>query len=326
MNALLLAMVVLAGAGALAMAVFAGIRASELKRARLRLARIANQGKKHKPHLTKVTVRRDAADSSIKALDSLIKRLMPQPAKLRERLVATGMRISLGEYLLGSLVLGAGVAIVMTDFAGMGSAISLPLALAAGVGIPYLITGRMISTRQRKFLAQFAEAVELIVRGLKSGVPVNESIRLVGQEIPDPVGVEFREIMQSMVMGQNITDAFAAASKRINLPEFRFFVISLSIQQETGGNLAETLENLASIVRQRKHMKLKIRSISSEARASAYILGSLPFLMFGGLSVMSPDYMAILFDTNCGHFVIAGALTSLAIGVGVMIKMGKFDI
>jgi tight adherence protein B len=251
---------------------------------------------------------------------------LPQPAKLRERLAAAGARLSLGEYVLTNLLVAVGLFVVLFNLGKFGLFVALPLSFAAGISLPHLVIGNMIGRRQRKFLSQFADAVDLIVRGLKSGVPVSESIRLVGQEIPDPVGIEFRQIMDSMAMGQTITEAFAAASKRIDLPEFRFFVISLTIQQETGGNLAETLENLSSIVRQRKQMKLKIRSISSEARASAYILGSLPFLMFGGLSLMSPDYMAILFDGTRGHLVIAGAMTSLAIGVGTMIKMGKFDI
>jgi tight adherence protein B len=127
-------------------------------------------------------------------------------------------------------------------------------------------------------------------------------------------------------LGQTYEEAMAAASKRINLPEFRFFVVSLNIQQETGGNLAETLENLAVILRKRRQMKLKVKALSSEARASAYIIGSLPFLMFIGLSAMSPDYMTILFADRRGNMVLGMAIGSLLTGVMTMIKMGKLEI
>jgi tight adherence protein B len=200
------------------------------------------------------------------------------------------------------------------------------LGMAAGFYLPWFQTGRMTANRQRKFINLFADAIELMVRGLKSGVPVGESIKVVGQEIADPVGVEFRAITDGLQLGQTYDEALTAASNRINLPEFRFFVVTLNIQQETGGNLAETLENLAIILRKRKQMKLKVKALSSEARASAYIVGSLPFLMFIGLTAMNPDYMTILLDDRRGNLVLGMAITSLMTGVLTMIKMGKLEI
>lgn len=272
-----------------------------------------------------VTVRRDVADSSIKALDRLIKHMLPRPAALRERLASTGRRISLGEYILASLVTG-GICFLAGRFAGLGVFVAAMLGVAGGFYLPWFQIGRMIAGRQKKFINLFADAIELMVRGLKSGVPVSESMRVVGQEIADPVGNEFRAITDGLQMGQTYDEALTAASNRINLPEFRFFVVTLNIQQETGGNLAETLENLAGILRKRKQMKLKIKALSSEARASAYIVGSLPFLMFIGLTAINPDYMTILFHDRRGNLVLGMAIASLMTGVMTMIKMGKLEI
>jgi tight adherence protein B len=298
---------------------------SARKRLLRRLDRVA--GKSAPPTLgsAPVNVRREIADSSIETLDRLIKRLMPRPAKLRERLAATGRRISLGEYLLASLV-AAGLFYICLHQMGLGLAAALPLAFAAGLYLPHRVIGFMIARRQAAFLALFPEAMELMVRGLKSGIPVSESMKVVGQEIADPVGIEFRGITDAIVLGQTFDEALSAASRRIDLPEFRFFVISLNIQQETGGNLAETLDNLAGILRKRKQMKLKVRALSSEARASAYIVGALPFLVFAGLTALNPDYMTILFNDPRGNVILGAAIGSLALGVGIMIKMGKLEI
>ena len=295
------------------------------KRVLKRLDRVSGRDTLPAPGSVNVTVRRDIADSSIKILDRLIKHAVPRPVVLRERLAATGKRISLAEYLLASLVT-AGVCFVASHMIGGSALVSAMAGIIGGAYLPWFQIGRMIAKRQRKFLALFADAVELMVRGLKSGIPISESLKVVGQEIADPVGVEFREITDGLMLGQTYDEALNAASKRINLPEFRFFVVSLNIQQETGGNLAETLENLAIILRKRKQMKMKVKALSSEARASAYIVGSLPFLMFIGLTAMNPDYMTILFNDPRGNLILGMAVASLLTGVGAMIKMGKLDI
>jgi tight adherence protein B len=298
---------------------------SSRKRVLRRLDRVTGRDTLPAPGSVNVTVRRDIADSSIKILDRLIKHAMPRPAVLRERLAATGKRISLSEYLLASLVTG-GVCFVASRAIG-GSVLVSAMAVVIGGGfLPWFQIGRMIAGRQRKFIALFADAIELMVRGLKSGIPISESIKVVGQEIADPVGVEFRAITDGLQLGQTYDEALTAASKRIDLPEFRFFVVSLNIQQETGGNLAETLENLAVILRKRRQMKLKVKALSSEARASAYIIGALPFLMFIGLTVMNPDSMMIMFTDRRGNLILGMAIASLLTGVGTMIKMGKLDI
>lgn len=155
---------------------------------------------------------------------------------------------------------------------------------------------------------------------------MTESIATVGREMEDPVGVEFRRIADGVRFGQQLEEVLWETAKRLSLPEFNFFVISLSVQRETGGNLGETLANLSDILRRRKQMKLKIKAMSSEARASAMILGSLPFVMFGIVYAMNPSYASELFTDPRGMMMAAAGVTSMMIGIGVMAKMVRFEI
>jgi tight adherence protein B len=276
--------------------------------------------------LSAVNVRRATADSSIAAVDYLIKRWLPNPQKMRGRLLRTGRQISLGQYLsfcgvLTMLAAGAIKVLLTVPFIAC-----LLVGVVIGVGLPHLVIGIMGGRRRNKFNALFPEGIDLIVRGLKSGLPVSESIRVVGQEISDPVGVEFREVSDQIKFGKTLTESLWSVSPRIDTPEFRFFIISLSIQQETGGNLAETLENLSGVLRKRKTLKLKIKALSSEAKASAYIIGSLPFLMFGILLMMNYGYASTLYKDPRGIILVGCGLISYALGIGTMAKMVRFDV
>jgi tight adherence protein B len=276
--------------------------------------------------LSAVNVRRATADSSIAAIDYLIKRWLPNPQKMRGRLLRTGRQITLGQYLsfCGALtVLAAGALKVLVTIPFVAC---LLIGIVIGVGIPHLVIGFLGGRRRNKFNALFPEGIDLIVRGLKSGLPVSESIRVVGQEISDPVGVEFREVSDQIKFGKTLTESLWAVAPRIDTPEFRFFIISLSIQQETGGNLAETLENLSGVLRKRKTLKLKIKALSSEAKASAYIIGSLPFLMFGILLMMNYGYASTLYTDPRGIILVGCGLISYALGIGTMAKMVRFDV
>jgi tight adherence protein B len=302
--------------------------AAGARQSKQRLRRVSQIAQKSDPRVRAgaVNVKRATADSSIAAVDYLIKRWLPNPQKMRMRLLRTGRRIPLGQYLLFCL------ALAMLTTAAIKLFVNVPLAACAligfvvGLGIPHFVTGFMGKRRQNKFIALFPEAIDLIVRGLKSGLPASESIRVVGQEISDPVGVEFREVGDQIKFGKTITEALWAVAPRIDLPEFRFFIISLSIQAETGGNLAETLENLSNILRRRRQLKLKIKALSSEAKASAYIIGSLPFIMFAILLTMNYDYTSMLYTDPRGLIMVGVGLCSYAIGIGTMAKMVRFEI
>jgi tight adherence protein B len=320
-----LAFLGLTGVGLLILALFS-LWGGERLRLRKRLAHVIVRGKSDAGEGAALTVRRDETDSSIRSLDRLIKRLLPQPAKLRERLAATGLRITLGVYVLASLLIGFVVYLGLGPILGQKPLVAILFGCGAALGVPHMLVGFMIARRLRKFVQFFPEAVELIVRGLKSGLPIAESIKIVSQELPDPVNVEFRKIIDSFSLGLTLDQALLAATKRIDMAEFRFFVISLSVQQETGGNLTETLENLINILRKRRQMKLKIRAMSSEARASALIVGSLPFILFVALLFMKPDYALVMINDHRGHILLAAGIGTLLAGVGTMVKMAKFEI
>lgn len=271
-------------------------------------------------------LRRNFRDSTNPTFDKIVKRLVPTTAELRRKLARTGKRITMGEYLLTNVLVGAAIATVAHKFSGAPAALALLVGIAAGIGLPYLAVGWMAGKRMANFLKLFPDAIDLIVRGLKSGLPVSESITLVGQEVLDPVGSEFRHITDAVKLGQPLEVALIEATTRIPLTDFQFFVITLSVQKETGGNLAETLENLSNMLRRRQQMKMKIRAMSSEARASAYIIGSLPFVLGMVIYFLNPEYVTTLFVDPRGRIMVGVGLVWLSIGALVMGKMVRFEI
>ena len=258
-------------------------------------------------------------------LDTIIRRLLPRPDALRQRLVRTGQQIGFGAYALASLAVAL-AAMIGTLMMGLSPASGAAIGVIAGIWVPHLVVGRLISRRTNKFETLFPEAIGLIVRGLRSGLPATESMQVVGREIGDPVGEEFRRISDQVRLGQPLDQALGDAAKRIATPEFNFLVVTMIVQKETGGNLAETLENLDNVLRRRRQMKLKIRAMSSEARASAMIIGSLPFLMFAILFVVNRDYVMTLITTHAGNLLLAGAACSMTTGIAVIARMIRFDI
>jgi len=273
-----------------------------------------------------VSVKRKTSHSSIAGFDKALQKIIPRPAILRERLEKTGKPFSIGEYALANALIGAVVTYLAHRLTGLPWVPAFFAGLACGIGIPHMVVSHLIRRRLKKFTGLFPEAIELIVRGLKSGLPVQESIQVVGKEIEDPVGVEFREISDALKIGQTIEEAMWEAAQRLDTPEFKFFVITLVIQRETGGNLTETLGNLSDILRKRRQMKLKVKAMSSEARASALIIGALPFGMFGILFLLNPGYVSQLFQETRGLLLLGAAAASMLTGFAVMAKMIRFEV
>ena len=295
------------------------------RRLQRRLLRIGAAGARA-PAGEALNIRRNEANSAIPALDRLIKRFVPRPTALRLRLERTGRRITPGEYVLATLLIALVVGYALGAAVGLPPLLAALVGASAGFGLPHMAVNRMIAKRIKAFTAQFPEAIDLIVRGLRSGLPVPVSMTTVSEEMPQPISGVFRGVTERLSVGQSLEQALAAAAERLPTSEFRFFVISLAIQRETGGNLAETLENLADILRKRRQMKLKIKAMSSEAKASAWILGALPFLLFGVLTAINPGYVGKLFHDPRGLVMIGGGLVSLIIGILVMAKMVRFEI
>ena len=251
--------------------------------------------------------------------------LIPKPAVLRKRLEMTGKDISLGKYAAICLGLTTFVTAAML-FRGAPLILSLLFGLFFGIGGPHFIIGKLIKRRVNKFTSNFPDAIELMVRGLRSGLPITETLGIVASEVPGPVGMEFRMVSDKMKIGRTMEAALQDTADRLGTPEFQFFVITLAIQRETGGNLAETLSNLADVLRKRAQMKLKIRAMSSESKASAYIVGSLPFVVFTLVWMINPKYMGGFFTDE--RLIVAGigGMVWMGIGALIMAKMVNFEI
>jgi tight adherence protein B len=258
-------------------------------------------------------------------VDSLASTLIPRPALMRQRLEQTGKNISLGKYAMASL----GLAIFVAALLLIKSApfmLAFFVGLFVGVAVPHFAVGFLIKRRINQFNSNFPDAIELMVRGLRSGLPITETLGIVAKEIQGPVGIEFQAVADKMKIGRTMEVALQETSDRLGTPEFQFFVITLAIQRETGGNLAETLSNLADVLRKRAQMKLKIRAMSSESKASAYIVGSLPFVVFTLVWMINPGYMGGFFTDQ--RLIVAGlgGLVWMSIGAFIMAKMVNFEI
>lgn len=241
------------------------------------------------------------------------------------RLHRTGKNWTLSQYIYASGGLATAVALLIYMKSGA-PALALAVGVMAGVGIPHVIVGWFIKKRTDAFTAKFPDAIELLVRGLRSGLPVGETLTVVSNEVPGPVGEEFKLVTERIKIGKTMEDALQETADRLNMPEFSFFCITLAIQRETGGNLAETLANLADVLRKRSQMKLKIRAMSSESKASAYIVGSLPFIVFTMIWWINPEYLGGFFTDDRLIVTGLGGLVWMSIGAFIMAKMVSFEI
>ncbi|MGZ3245449.1 MAG: type II secretion system F family protein [Croceibacterium sp.] len=241
------------------------------------------------------------------------------------RLERTGRGWSTSQYLYTSLGLALGFAILIYLKTGA-PWLALGVGALIGAGLPHMVVGYFVKKRLTDFNSKFPDAIELLVRGLRSGLPVTETLGVVSHEIPGPVGSEFRSVVERIRIGRTMEEALQETADRLGTPEFQFFVITLAIQRETGGNLAETLSNLADVLRKRAQMKLKIRAMSSESKASAYIVGALPFIVFGLIWWINPKYIGGFFTED--RLIIAGlgGLVWMSIGAFIMAKMVSFEI
>ncbi len=241
------------------------------------------------------------------------------------RLHRTGRSWTLPQYLYSSL--GLTLAVTFTVFLASGAAfLALAIGAMVGVGLPHMVVNYLINRRANAFTAKFPDAIELLVRGLRSGLPVTETLGVVAKEVPGPVGEEFKMITERIKIGRTMEDALQETADRLNMPEFNFFCITLAIQRETGGNLGETLANLADVLRKRAQMKLKIRAMASESKASAYIVGALPFVVFVMIFWINPDYLGGFFTDDRLIVTGLGGLTWMGIGAFIMAKMVSFEI
>lgn len=259
--------------------------------------------------------------------------LVPNPDNLVKRLRMTGKKWTLNQFMLACAGITLG-AIAFGLIRGWSPLTAILVGTAVGLGGPHKYVGFLIARRIQKFTVNFPDALELMVRGLRSGLPIAETLTVVSTEIPGPVGEEFRLVTERIKIGRTMDQALAETAERLGTAEIQFFCITLAIQRETGGNLAETLANLANVLRQRAQMKLKIKAMSSEAKASAWILGCLPFIVFALISWLNFSYMESfftpdpngLFGFSLMQIVGLGGMCWMGIGVFIMAQMINFEV
>jgi tight adherence protein B len=242
---------------------------------------------------------------------------------LGARLQQTGLSISIRTFWTVSA--GLGVVVMLVALAlHQAIWIAIGLAFVAGLGLPRWVVGFLGKRRMKKFTESFSDAIDIIVRGIKSGLPVNDCLRIIANESPSPLGPEFHRLVESLAMGVTMEQGLEKMYERMPTSELRFFTIVLAIQQKTGGNLAEALANLSTVLRSRKLMREKIKALSSEATASAMIIGCLPPGVIALITITTPSYMAVMFQDPRGHLMLMGGGVWMGLGIFVMRRMINF--
>ncbi len=245
-------------------------------------------------------------------------------ANLATRIEQAGLSITKQQYWIASAVIG----FICSALAYVQSRSLLLMALVAlttAVGLPQLALSRLRIRRINKFIANFPTAIDLIVRGIKSGLPLGDTIRIAASESPEPVKSEFRRAVEALSLGMTLPESIERMAQRVPIAETNFFSIVIAIQAKSGGNLSEALGNLSRVLRERKKMKGKISAMSMEAKASAAIIGAVPFLVVGALYVSSPKYISLLWATTHGRMISLIAIFWMGIGIAMMKKMIAFD-
>lgn len=244
---------------------------------------------------------------------------------LANKLARAGFRCTTRTYFIVCLAAGAALAFVLyvveesALMAGLGGVVG-------ALGIPTWLVAHLGKRRMNKFVAEFPNAVDVIIRGVKAGLPLNDCLRTVASESPEPLKTEFRHVTEAMTLGLSVSEAVERMAEDVPIPETNFFSIVIGIQQKAGGNLTEALTNLSRVIRDRKKMKAKVKAVSSEAKTSAMIIGCLPFFVGFFVYLTTPHYMEALWTTMPGRVAVGGCLVWMGIGVTVMKKMIDFDI
>ncbi|MEM7662531.1 MAG: type II secretion system F family protein [Pseudomonadota bacterium] len=263
------------------------------------------------------------------------KMIVPQDIKSKLEQAGVSMPVSTFWILSGLTGVGLAVAAFLSGAQGLPTiqgvklesrpAVIIMAGLAGFLGLPRFTLGFLASARAKKMTNQFADGLDVIVRGVKSGLPLNECLRIIANESPAPLGPEFEILTDQIAMGTNMERALQNLYQRVPLQEINFFVIVLAIQTKAGGNLSEALGNLSAVIRSRRMMREKVKALSSEAKASAMIIGCLPFAVGGMLYTSSPDYIMPLLTTESGHLFLLIGAAMMTTGIAIMRKMINFD-
>jgi tight adherence protein B len=280
------------------------------------------QAKRSRKTADNTSSRRQQVEDTLKQLEAKQKNAKNPPIEVR--LQQAGLSISKKQFYIFSAVAGL-ISFVLMYLSGMGLILALPAFIAGGFGIPRWVIGYLKKKRENKFILELPNAIDVIVRGVKAGLPIGDCIRIIANETSEPVRGEFRQIAEGQAVGMSLADSAQKLFERVPLPEANFFGIVLAIQQQAGGNLSEALGNLSRVLRERKKMSAKIKAMSMEAKASAAIIASLPFAVMLLVYLTSPGYIELLWTTPTGRVMMAASAVWMLMGVMVMRKMINFD-
>ena len=266
--------------------------------------------------------RKKSVADSLKEIDTRQK--AKEKVTLRLQLQRAGLQVTPRDYYIASAICAILTGTAATLGLGaplIGGAVA---AFIGGFGLPRFVLGKMVKRRQAKFVKELANAIDVVVRGVKTGLPLNECLQVIARETPEPVASEFREVVEQQRLGVTLSEALERMCDRLPVPEVRFLAIVIGIQQQAGGNLSEALGNLSGVLRDRLRMQIKIKALSAEAKASAMVLGSLPPGVMTMVYIASPGYLNPLFTTSIGHFMMAFGACWMGTGVLIMRKMINF--
>ncbi|MGE0595010.1 MAG: type II secretion system F family protein [Hyphomonadaceae bacterium] len=320
--AAVLAFVAIGGAGL----AFAGGGGNQSDAAKKRVKAVAGGGRSDKRKQSAADMaalkRKQTTAEALKDLALSEKASRKARVSIKGQIAQAGLTITPTAFWIGSIGLGVVLALV-------GLIVQGPIGAAVGgfvgvLGIPRWVLKMMVAGRQKKFSNQLADAIDIIVRGVKSGLPLGQCLRIIAAESPEPLRTEFQALVDAQAVGVPLDQSMQRMYDRMPLAEVNFFQIVLVIQQKTGGNLSESLGNLSSVLRSRKLMKEKVKALSAEAKASAMIIGALPFFVMGTVYVTKPDYISILFTHPTGHLILLGCTVMMTTGIVIMNKMVNF--
>jgi tight adherence protein B len=268
--------------------------------------------------------RRSTVQDNLREMANAQKTSRRNLLSVKARIAQAGLSLSENVFWIVSAASGLVLGVAAYIISGFNPIWGGALLIIGGLGLPRWTLGMLIGARQKKFVNQLADAIDIIVRGVKSGLPLNQCLRIIASESPEPVREEFRLICDGQAMGVPLDQNLQRMYERMPLPEVNFFNIVLVIQQRTGGNLSEALGNLSSVLRARKMLKEKVKALSSEAKASAGIIGSLPFIVMILVYTVRPAYMTLLFTTPQGNLILLAAGVMMTTGILIMRSMVNF--
>jgi tight adherence protein B len=301
-------------------------RVAQRSESRKRFAAIATQDTSTGRRMaTNESGRKQAIETTLRELEEKQKFRAGAKPTLHNRMRQAGLSWSKQTYYTVCLVAGAGSVVAVFGLFDLSPLPAVGFGIAGGLLLPHLYVNAKRNKRFKGFSAEFPNAVDVIVRGVKAGLPLVDCLRIVSTEAQEPVRSEFRTIIEDQTLGMPLDQAVQRLSERIPLAEANFFAIVVGLQSRTGGSLSEALGNLSKVLRERKKMQAKIKAMSSEAKASAGIIGSLPVVVTALVYLTSPDYIMLLFTTDIGQITLAASLLWMGIGVFIMRQMINFD-